>query len=276
VYNERLFEYRIGDRISDLWSQNELTVAALGTGQVAGGSALVIGGVIAAPTCATGLGCAAVAGAIALGVDQIGSGIYSISSREPLTTNLYRGLLALGLSPDAALLIETTANTLTGFGAASVATRSGVETAIRSRSGALLAQPLPDGPPLQIAPYNELYVTTGQRHHLNQLASYRDIIDRQRGLSIELEGNILRDAGAPHTLAHRSLEGFWNKYRGTDIVPSNLDYSRALQQSLRAAGLSESQVEQALRAAVRERINAGALGGLEVPRVPRPIRNIAQ
>jgi len=130
---------------------------------------------------------------------------------------------------------------------------------------------------LRIAPYEELSGNVaGQAHHLNQTAAYRDIIPRKQGLSIELEGNIFTDAGAPHTLAHGSLEGFWNKFRGTDIVPTNLEYTRAAQQSLRAAGLSEVEVQQAIQAAIRERVQAGALGGMEVPRVPGPIRNLAR
>ena len=71
-------------------------------------------------------------------------------------------------------------------------------------------------------------------------------------------------------------EEFWNKYRGSDIVPTNLEYSRALQQSLRSAGLLESQVRQAVRAAIRQRIDYGLLGGIPVPRVPGPIRNLAK
>lgn len=127
--------------------------------------------------------------------------------------------------------------------------------------------------------YNRLSRRTdipGQAHHLNQTAAYRDIIPTSQGISIKLEGNILTDAGAPHTTAHKSLEQFWNEYRGTDIVPTNIEYTRALQESLRASGLSEQHVQQAIKAAIRERIKAGALGGMEVPRVPRPIRNLAE
>jgi RHS repeat-associated protein len=116
----------------------------------------------------------------------------------------------------------------------------------------------------------------GQAHHLNQVAAFRDVIPRSEGLSIKLVGNILTDAAAPHTLAHRVLEGFWNGFRGTATVPTNLQYTRALQQSLRAAGLSEAQVQKAVRAAIGERVRFNLLGGMEVPRVPGPIRNIAQ
>jgi hypothetical protein len=116
----------------------------------------------------------------------------------------------------------------------------------------------------------------GQAHHLNQNAAYRDVIPKSEGLSVDLKGNILKDIGAPHTSAHRSLEGFWDRFRGTASVPTNLEYTRALQQSLRAAGYTEAEVQHAVRASIRERLNYGLLGGQPVPRVPRPIRNIAQ
>jgi hypothetical protein len=117
----------------------------------------------------------------------------------------------------------------------------------------------------------------GQAHHLNQAAAYRGVIPFDEGVSIKLPGNIVTDAGAPHTNAHLSMEGFWNQYRGTRSVPTNLQYTQSLQQSLRASGqLPEAQVQQAVRAAIRERIQYGQLGGMPVPRVPGPIRNIAQ
>lgn len=116
----------------------------------------------------------------------------------------------------------------------------------------------------------------GQAHHLNQFAAYRDVIDSLDAVTIKLEGNIFTDARAPHTLAHRSLEGFWDQYRGTRKTPTNLEYTRALQQSLRDAGLPDHQVQQAVRAAVRERVQYGLLGGDEVPRLPNPIPNLAQ
>lgn len=116
----------------------------------------------------------------------------------------------------------------------------------------------------------------GQAHHLNQTAAFHDVIPKSAGQSIKLEGNILTDAGAPHTMAHQSLEGFWNGFRGTATVPTNLQYTSALQQSLRAAGLSEAQIQQAPRSSIRERLQHGLLGGMELPRVPGPIRNLAE
>ena len=66
------------------------------------------------------------------------------------------------------------------------------------------------------------------------------------------------------------------RYRGTDIVPTNLQYTRALQESLRVSGLPESQVQQAVLAAIRERVQYGILGGMSVPKVPGAIPNLAR
>jgi hypothetical protein len=116
----------------------------------------------------------------------------------------------------------------------------------------------------------------GQAHHLNQTAAYGEIIPKQKGLSIKLEGNILKDVGAPHTLIHESLETFWSQYRGTDIVPTNMQYTLALKQSLRFSNLSETQIQQVVRAAIRERVQYGILGGMDVPHLPDPIWNLAR
>jgi hypothetical protein len=130
-----------------------------------------------------------------------------------------------------------------------------------------------------IGPYGQLSqesMIVGQAHHLNQAAAFNYVIPTRQGLAIKLEGNILTEAGSPHNLAHGALERFWDGYRGTRNVPTNLEYTRALQQSLRAAGLTEAQVQQAVRAAIQERLNYGLLGGMDVPRVPDPIRNLAK
>ena len=70
---------------------------------------------------------------------------------------------------------------------------------------------------------------------------YRDLIPTRQGVSIKLQGNVFREANSAHARAHRVLEEFWNSYRGTDIVPTNLEYTRALRESLDAAGLSHVQ-----------------------------------
>jgi RHS repeat-associated protein len=112
----------------------------------------------------------------------------------------------------------------------------------------------------------------GQAHHLNQDAAFKSVIPTNQGVSIKLEGNAFSEIGSPHYNAHSSLEGFWNQFRRggarSGEVPTNLQYSKALADSLRAAGLNPAQVQQALRASISQRVRAGQLGGLEIPRVP--------
>ena len=41
---------------------------------------------------------------------------------------------------------------------------------------------------------------SGQAHHLNQDAAFRDYIPRNDGLSVKLEGNIFKDIDSPITM----------------------------------------------------------------------------
>ncbi|OSX97806.1 hypothetical protein BTJ44_00411 [Bacillus mycoides] len=86
---------------------------------------------------------------------------------------------------------------------------------------------------------------SGQAHHLNQDAAFRDYIPRNDGLSVKLEGNIFKDIDSPHYNAHKSLEDFWNIYRENGdlagLKPNLTDYNNALRDSLINAGLSEAQ-----------------------------------
>jgi len=146
-------------------------------------------------------------------------------------------------------------------------------------SGLSPGMPPPGGPlSLRIAPYGELAQDAsvlGQAHHLNQAAAFSDVIPYNEGLSIKLRGNILTQPGSPHNLAHVYLEDkFWQPFRDAGVAPTNLQYTRAMQQSLRISGLPEAHVQQAVRAAIRERVGFGLLGGNPVPKVPRPIPNL--
>ena len=129
---------------------------------------------------------------------------------------------------------------------------------------------------LIIEPYGTLRRNTeipGQAHHLNQDAAFREVIPHADGMSVKLQGNAFPEIGSPHFNPHANLEAFWNQFRRGGArygeVPTNLEYSRGLADSLRAADLTPVQVQQALRASIRQRIGAGQLGGLQIPRVPR-------
>ncbi|WP_255290832.1 hypothetical protein [Bacillus cereus] len=89
---------------------------------------------------------------------------------------------------------------------------------------------------------------SGQAHHLNQDAAFRDYIPRNDGLSVKLEGNIFKDIDSPHYNAHKSLEDFWNIYRKNGdlagLKPNLTDYNNALRDSLINVGLSRSTSKQ--------------------------------
>jgi hypothetical protein len=95
-------------------------------------------------------------------------------------------------------------------------------------------------------------------------------------MTIELEGNIISGPiDTQHFNAHQSMELFWDQFRPATKsfpagsrygeIPTNLEYTRALKSSLQNASLSEAQINQSLREAIRQRLQYGLLGGMEVP-----------
>jgi hypothetical protein len=113
---------------------------------------------------------------------------------------------------------------------------------------------------------------TGQAHHLNQDAAFRDVIPKNDGLCVELEGNAFRDVGSAHYSAHENLESFWNNFRSKGDLygdtPKISDYNSALYDSLRAAGLSDAQAKVAVQNAVKQQSQYGLVGDSFVPRIP--------
>ncbi|UOO38268.1 hypothetical protein IZU99_03155 [Oscillospiraceae bacterium CM] len=113
---------------------------------------------------------------------------------------------------------------------------------------------------------------TGQAHHLNQNAAFRDVIPKNDGLSVELEGNAFKDVGSPHYSAHENLEGFWNNFRSQGDLygdtPTISAYNSALYNSLRAAGLSDAQAKIAVQNAIKQQSQYGLVGDSFVPRIP--------
>ncbi|MDP4147487.1 MAG: type IV secretion protein Rhs [Bacillota bacterium] len=119
---------------------------------------------------------------------------------------------------------------------------------------------------------------TGQAHHLNQNAAYRDVIPRDKGLSVRLEGNAFTQSGTSHYGAYASLENFWNQFRrgGEKYgeVPTNLEYSKALFDSLQGAGFTRNEALDITRQAMIQRVQYGLLGGEPVPRIPGKINQV--
>lgn len=113
---------------------------------------------------------------------------------------------------------------------------------------------------------------TGQAHHLNQNAAFKDVIPRNEGLAIELKGNIFKDIGSQHYKAHSSLEGFWNQYRSKGLlqgkVPTVSEYNSALFESLRAAGFTKKQTQEIVQSAINQQVQYGLTGNMFVPRIP--------
>lgn len=118
----------------------------------------------------------------------------------------------------------------------------------------------------------------GQSHHLNQDAAFRDEIPTNSGTAIKLESNAFTQPGTPHYEAHKSLEQFWSQYRKGGALygkmPTNLQYTQALKCSLESAGLSANQVNQAVRSSIQNRVQHGALDGMDVPRLPGRINQV--
>ena len=137
--------------------------------------------------------------------------------------------------------------------------------------------PQPEDPNLKVDSYNKLYrdkSIKGQAHHLNQNAAYNSIIPKSKGVSIKRSGNILMTVNTPHTLAHIEMEKFWAKYRNTNIIPTNLEYTKALKSSLVKSGISNKDANTIIKHAIRQRIDYGLLGGENVPKVPKAINKL--
>ncbi len=117
----------------------------------------------------------------------------------------------------------------------------------------------------------------GQAHHLNQNAAFRDVFPKNDGLSVELEGNAFKDVGSPHYSTHEHLEKFWNDFRPRGdqygSVPTISDYNSALYDSLRAAGLTDTQARSAVESAMKQQLQYGLAGDSLVPRIPGRINS---
>ncbi len=116
---------------------------------------------------------------------------------------------------------------------------------------------------------------SGQAHHLNQDAAFRDIIPKNNSMAIKLEGNIRKDIGSPHYNAHASLEKFWDQYRkGGEYYgekPTMYEYNQAVINSLHDAGLTVDQANEAVKRAIQQQIEYGLIKDSLIPRIPGKI-----
>ena len=116
---------------------------------------------------------------------------------------------------------------------------------------------------------------SGQTHHLNQDAAFKDVIPSEEGLSIKLEGNILKDINSPHYRAHEIMEKFWDKYRNVKGIsvesPTIAEYNSALKKSLLHAGLTKRQVKQIMLKVIEQQQEYGLTLDSFVPRIPGKI-----
>lgn len=94
-------------------------------------------------------------------------------------------------------------------------------------------------------------------------------------MAVELKGNVFKDVGSQHYNAHKSLEGFWNKYRAKGSlygeVPTVTEYNSALYESLKSAGFSDVQAQKAVQSAINQQLQHGLSSDAFVPRIPGKI-----
>lgn len=97
-------------------------------------------------------------------------------------------------------------------------------------------------------------------------------------MSVKLEGNAFTQPGTPHYDAHTSMESFWNQFRRDGErygeMPTNLEYSKGLLDSLRNAGYSTEEALDLTRQAIKQRVEYGLYGGESVPRIPGRINQV--
>lgn len=76
-------------------------------------------------------------------------------------------------------------------------------------------------------------------------------------------------------MIHDLLEEFWNQFRrGGDRygeLPTNIEYSKAVLDSLKKIGYSKQEALEITRQSIKQRVEYGLLGGDLVPRIPGKI-----
>lgn len=95
---------------------------------------------------------------------------------------------------------------------------------------------------------------------------------------MKLRGDALNEPGTPHYEVHRSQEVYLDQFRRGGARypdrPTNLDMNRASLDALQSIGYTPEQAKVPMRAAIRDRVDHGLLGGQQVPRIPRRINQV--
>jgi RHS repeat-associated protein len=91
-----------------------------------------------------------------------------------------------------------------------------------------------------VGPYEVMAETlkeSGQQAgHLNQVAAFKGLLERDASLAVPLRGST-NEIGSEHRKFHEVLEAFWDKYRtNTSASPKVHEYTDALGDALRATG----------------------------------------
>jgi hypothetical protein len=116
-----------------------------------------------------------------------------------------------------------------------------------------------------------------QAHHLNQNAVYGDVIPRDEGLSVALQGNAFTRPSTQHFIVHHSLEKFWEPYRrpGSNLAsPTNAEYGEAHRLALIEAGVPEDVAHTLSKQAAAEREQHGLKETDAVPRIPGRLNQV--
>lgn len=123
----------MADELTRLNNQYQLGTRAVGAGQMVLGGVGVVASGAAAPACTTGVGCVAVAGGALLSADQAVTGARQMVSGRPETTGVSHTLQSLGLSAEAAGMVEMAA----GVGSAAGASRALMNASSPARVGGI-------------------------------------------------------------------------------------------------------------------------------------------
>jgi hypothetical protein len=109
-----------------------------------------------------------------------------------------------------------------------------------------------------------------QANHLNQNAAFKAVIPPGEGLSVGMEGDVLKLPGSQHWKFHVSLEAFWQPFRDAGTIPTNAQYGQALKTALTDAGFTAENASTIANLARDQRLlYKELLDEMLVPRVPR-------